>query len=219
VPFSGAVASHVELESEPFAESNEGVENGLGCLILPLSETYLVSSEITDMHCGPWQDMRGANLAERENMALRKRCLLVGSVVGMMALLPFSTAAVAAPTGAQATLTAVNGTGSGQVLIAPTAKDHGTFAVEITINVHGANPDTVYTVSRNPDLNPDGNCSGGSIDQPPVTLVTSAGGAGAVHFELHRGEPFLSGTRFDVKFVLASDALELQSECVTVTVK
>ena len=93
---------------------------------------------------------------------------LVGSIVGMMALVLFPAAAAADPTGAQATLTAVSGTGSGQVLIAPYAKLHGKFAVAVTINVHGASPDTTYTVTRYPDLNPDGICT---RDLGPVPLV------------------------------------------------
>ena len=143
---------------------------------------------------------------------------LVGSTV-MMGLLSFPTTAVADPTGAQATITPVTGTGSGQVLIAPTARDHGTFAVEITINVKGASPNTVYTVSRIPDLKVDGKCMGAEVAMPPVTLETSAGGAGAVHFRLQRGDPFLSGISFEVQFILRSDRAELRSECVTVTVK
>jgi hypothetical protein len=155
-------------------------------------------------------------------MVLRnKKCLavLLGSVVGMVALLPLPTAAVANPTGAQTAITAVSGTGSGQVLIAPAAKDHGTFAVEVTINVHGAS-DTEYTVTRAVDLIPDGTRTLVSGWLPTGTLDTSAGGAGAEHVELHRGAPFVSGTRFDVVFrLVGNDGSELRSECVTVTVK
>jgi len=136
-----------------------------------------------------------------------------------MALLSFPTAAVAEPTGAQAALTAVSGTGSGQVLIAPSAKDHGTFAVEVTVNVHDASPRTEYTVYRAVDLIPDGDCTEASGPLFTGTLVTSAGGAGAVHVELHRGDPFVSGTRFDVVFWLVDSGSELRSDCVTVTVK
>ena len=147
---------------------------------------------------------------------------LVGSIVGMMALVLFPAAAVADPTGAQAALTAVSGTGSGQVLIAPYAKLHGTFAAAVTINIHGASPDTTYTVTRYPDLIPDGNCSRNLGPRPTGTLDTSAGGAGAAHFDLQLQPPtlFVSGTRFDVVWVLVgSDGSELDSECVTVTVK
>ncbi len=143
---------------------------------------------------------------------------LVGSITGM-ALLSFPTAAAAEPTGAQASLT---GAGSGQVLIAPYAKLHGRFAAAVTINVHGASPDTTYTVTRYPDLNPDGDCTRDLGPRPTGALETSAGGAGAAHFDLQlpTGTPFVSGTSFDVEWVLAgSDGSELVSECVTVTVK
>jgi hypothetical protein len=143
---------------------------------------------------------------------------LVGSIVGMMALVLFPASAVADPTGAQATLTAVSGTGSGKVVIAPTAEDHGTFAVQITVNVHGARPNRTYVINRAPDLNSDGDCTGAFMFTS--TLVTSAGGAGAVHFDLHRGAPFVSGTKFDVKWqLLGDDGSQLVSDCLTVTVK
>jgi hypothetical protein len=145
---------------------------------------------------------------------------VASSTVGMMALLSFPTTAVADPTGAQASITASTGTGSGQVLIAPTARNHGTFAVEITINVRGASQNTVYTVTRFPDTTADGKCTGTEVITPPVTLETSAGGAGATHFSLERGAPFVSGLPFDVYFQLAgNDGSILLSECVTVTVK
>jgi hypothetical protein len=147
---------------------------------------------------------------------------LVGFIVGMMALVLFPAAAVADPTGAQASLTAEVGTGSGQVLIAPYAKLHGRFAAAVTINVHGASPDTTYTVTRYPDLTPDGVCSRNLGPRPTGVLDTSAGGAGAAHFDLQLppGTNFVSGTSFDVVWVLVgSDGSELDSECVTVTVK
>ena len=135
-----------------------------------------------------------------------------------LALVPAS--ALADPVGAQAALTAVSGTGSGMVLIAPTAADHGTFAVEVTVNVHGASPNTVYQVARAVDLNPDGVCTLASGWLPNGPLQTSADGSGAAHFEVHRGAPFVSGVRFDVEFrALGSDGSELVSECVTVTVR
>jgi hypothetical protein len=144
----------------------------------------------------------------------------MASVAWSVALVLLPTAAVAGPDGAQAALTAVSGSGAGIVLIAPTSEDQGTFAVEVTVNVHDASPGTTFTVSRAVDLNPDGVCtlaSGWLISGP---LTTSAGGAGAAHFEVHRGAPFVSGTRFDVQFrVLGTDGSELRSDCVTVTVK
>jgi hypothetical protein len=148
------------------------------------------------------------------------RKLLLGVGVALLMTAGGVPAAVAEPDGAQAALTAVSGTGSGLVLIAPTAEDQGTFAVEVTVNVHDASPNMTYIVSRAVDLNPDGVCtlaSGWLINGP---LDTSSAGAGAAHFEVHRGAPFVSGVRFDAQFrVLGADGSELRSACVTVTVK
>jgi hypothetical protein len=168
----------------------------------------------------------GRNFGERDDMVVgSKRAVagLVGSIVGMIALVLFPVAAVADPTGAQATLTAVSGTGSGRVLIAPSAKLHGRFAAAVTINVHGASPDMTYVVTRYPDLPPaDGICARDLGPRPTGVLDTSASGAGAAHFDLQPPPPtpFVSGTSFDVVWVLVgSDGSELVSECVTVTVK
>jgi hypothetical protein len=159
-------------------------------------------------------------------MAVRNKksvVALLGSIAGM-ALLSLPTVAMAEPAGAQAALTAVSGTGSGQVLIAPYAKLHGPFGVAITVNVHDASPNTTYTITRYPDLNPDGICTRDLTPPSPPDWVlnTSPGGAGAVHLDLQlpSGTPFVSGTRFDVVWELAgSDGSKLVSECVTVTVK
>src|SRR5215207_2683188 len=145
---------------------------------------------------------------------------LVGSVAGMALLLFPATAE--AGTGAQASLTAVSGTGSGQVLIAPYAKLHGRFAAAVTINVHGVSPNTTYTVTRYPDLNPDGICTRDLGPRPTGSFDTSAGGAGAAHCDrqLPPGTLFMSGTSFDVVWELVgSDGSKLVSESVTVTVK
>jgi hypothetical protein len=163
--------------------------------------------------------MNGAESPEKGRtwpyVGYRAAAGLMGSIVGLMTLLASPTTAAADPTGAQASL---SGTGSGQVLIAPVARDHGTFAVEITVNVKGATAGTVYTIYRAPDTTPDGNCTATPI--PTDTLLTSAGGAGAVHFKLQRPAPFVSGTRFDVAWLLVgNDGTQLASECVTVTVK
>jgi hypothetical protein len=142
---------------------------------------------------------------------------IAGLILSVVSNLP---AAAAALTGAHAPLTAVSGTGSGLVLIAPTAEDQGTFAVQITVNVHDASPNMTYTVSRAVDLNPDGVCTLASGWLTNGPLDTSSAGAGAAHFEVHRGAPFVSGVRFDVQFrVLGADGSELRSECVTITVK
>jgi hypothetical protein len=110
--------------------------------------------------------------------------------------------------------------GTGHVLVAPTAEDQGTFAVQVEVNIHGATPNTTFAVARAVDLNPDGVCTEASGWLPLGDLTTSPGGAGAAHFEVHRGAPFLSGVRFDAVFrAVSSDGTELRSDCLTVTVK
>jgi hypothetical protein len=122
--------------------------------------------------------------------------------------------------GLHSTLTTITGQGTGHVLVAPTAEDQGTFAVQVTVNIHGAAPNTTFAVARAVDLNPDGVCTMATGWLPLGDLTTSPGGAGAAHFEVHRGAPFLSGVRFDAVFrAVGSDGTELRSECLTVTVK
>ena len=122
---------------------------------------------------------------------------------------------------AQSELTATAGEGSGRVVVSPTAKNQGTFAAEITINIHGAAPNTTFLVRRAPDLNPNGICTGSFIPFAGETLTTSEGGAGAMNFFFERGAPFVSGTRFNVVFQVytADGATVLQSDCMTITVK
>jgi hypothetical protein len=93
------------------------------------------------------------------------------------------------------------------------------FDAQGTVNIPGAAPNTVFTVSRRPDLNPNGVCTGSTWLPLPGRLTTSAGGAGAFHFEV-QGAPFLEGVRFDVIFrAVGTDGTVLQSDCFTVTVK
>jgi hypothetical protein len=129
--------------------------------------------------------------------------------------------------GTHSDLTAISGQGAGIVEVAPTADDvagPGTFDVQGTVNVHGATPNTIFTVLRRVDLNPDGVCTGPTwLTLPPPneqTLTTSNGGAGALHFEIARGAPFVDGVRFDVQWrLVGSDGSILESDCFTVTVK
>jgi hypothetical protein len=128
--------------------------------------------------------------------------------------------AAQAQPGLHSTLTAVTGQGTGHVLVAPTSQDHGTFAVQVEVNIHNAAPGVTFAVARAVDLNPDGVCTMASGWLPLGDLTSSAGGAGAAHFEVHRGAPFLSGVRFDAVFrAIGSDGTELRSDCLTVTVK
>jgi hypothetical protein len=129
--------------------------------------------------------------------------------------------------GTHSDLTAIAGQGAGIVEVAPTALDlagPGTFDVQGTVNVHDAAPNTIFAVLRRVDLNPDGVCTGSTWlnlpGSPTPVLTASAGGAGALHFEIARGAPFVDGVRFDVQWRLAgSDGSALESDCFTVTVK
>ena len=149
----------------------------------------------------------------------------------LIAVLIALTSAVAASAradpGTSSRLTPVGGpSGGGMVEVAPTAHDvvgPGTFDVQGTVNVHGLAPKTDYKVLRWVDRNPDGICTSTTALLLPgnPTLTTSAGGAGALHFEISRGAPFVDGVRFDVLWRvvdLAGNAV-LQSDCFTVTVK
>lgn len=146
-------------------------------------------------------------------------------------LLGLAAAAIAggasAQPGTHSDLTAIAGQGVGIVEVAPTAHDvvgPDTFDVQGTVNVHDAGPNTTLTVLRRVDVNPDGVCTGAAWLKLPApneqTITTSNGGAGALHFEISRGAPFLDGVSFDVQWRLeGSDGAVLQSTCSTVTVK
>jgi hypothetical protein len=142
----------------------------------------------------------------------------------LLALVTMGTLAVAnsaqAQTALRSGLFAVSGQGQGQVLVAPTSADQGTFAVEVTINIHDVGPGVTFAVARAVGRNPDGICTMASGWLPLGDLTTSAGGAGAAHFEVHRGAPFVSGVHFDAVFrAIGSDGTVLLSSCLTVTVK
>jgi len=139
-----------------------------------------------------------------------------------MLLLPVSSAF--ADGVAQSELVATSGQGAGRAIVSPTAQDQGTFAAEITVNVHGAAPNTTFTLVRKPDLVPDGICTGlaPSFAYIPFgeSFTTSAYGSGATHFHFERGAPFVSGVQFDVAFrAIGSDGTILQGDCMTVTIK
>lgn len=124
-------------------------------------------------------------------------------------------------------LTAVSGQGAGMVKVATTAADlsgPGTFDVRGMVNVHDAMPHTTFTVLRRVDLNPDGVCTSATWLTLPAPnepdFTTSPGGAGALHFHISRGAPFVDGVRFDVQWRLAGDdGSVLESDCLTVTVR
>ena len=141
-----------------------------------------------------------------------------------LALLLVLAGAANAQTGTHSRLIAISGSGSGFVVVSPTSKDDGalSFDVQGTVNIQQASPNTEFTVLRRVDLNPNGTCTGASwltLPGDPV-LTTSAGGAGALHFEIQRGAPFSDGVRFDVIWrVVGTDGTILESDCLTVTVK
>jgi hypothetical protein len=157
---------------------------------------------------------------------MRKLWLLVLLGVVAAPLATGATGALADP-GARSQLKAIAGQGAGILAVAPTAYDlagPGTFDVQGTVSVYGAAPNTTFTVLRRVDLNADGVCTGEMwFTLPPPNeqaLTTSNGGAGALHFEIARGEPFVDGVRFDVQWQLrGSDGSVLESDCFTVTVK
>lgn len=146
-------------------------------------------------------------------------------MAGIAALLAAALVAFAqAQPGTHSSLTAISGQGSGLVEVSPTAKNGVgfTFDVQGTVNIHGAAPNTDFTVLRRVDLIPNGICTGSAwltLPGNPV-LTTSAGGAGALHFEIQRGAPFLDGVKFDVIWqVVGTDGTVLESDCLGVTVK
>lgn len=138
-----------------------------------------------------------------------------------------STAVADAQPGTHSTLKAIAGQGAGWVEASPTAHDlvgPGTFDVQGTVNVHNANANVTFTVKRRVDTNPDGLCTGmvwlDLPGTPTPVLHTSSGGAGALHFEIARGFPFVDGVSFDVQWrLVGSDGSILESDCFTVTVK
>jgi hypothetical protein len=141
-----------------------------------------------------------------------------------LALLPVLAGVANADPGLRSQLTPIGGGGGGLVTVAPTSKDEGalSFDVQGTVNIHGVSPNTAFTVLRRVDVNPDGICTGATLltlPENPV-LTTSAGGAGALHFEIQRGAPFVDGVMFDVIWrVVGTDGTILESACQTVTVK
>jgi hypothetical protein len=145
------------------------------------------------------------------------RRLLLGAGIAALLAATFVAFAQAEP-GTHSRLTAISGQGSGLVEVSPTAKDRPTFDVQVEVNVHDMLPNSTFTVQRRVDLNPDGVCTGTTwLTNGPVT--TSEGGAGAQHFEVERGAPFVSDVRFDVQFRVIGNGTELRSDCFTVTVK
>jgi hypothetical protein len=153
-----------------------------------------------------------------------RRLLVAGTTVAVLAA-AFVAFAQADPS-THHSLTAISGQGSGNVAVSPTADNVGLnqFDGQVTVNIHGAAPNTVFTASRNADFNANGICTNPSFAPFSPVITTSAEGAGAAHYEVLRGPPafplFVEGAKFDVSFrVVGTDGTVLTSECFTVTVK
>jgi hypothetical protein len=150
--------------------------------------------------------------------ALGLRSLAV-AVFAMSAVTVGVSTAHAGPTGAQSELAAITGQGTGKVIISPTHSLQGAFDARVKVEVQQTSPNAAFVVTAGGgDAVIDGVCPGIPAN-PVATLVTSAGGAGAVEFE--RSNPStLSGTKFEVELRLTgSDGTVLQSGCMIITAK
>jgi len=85
--------------------------------------------------------------------------------------------------------------------------------------VHGARPNTTFTVTRFVDQPPDGVCTEAGGGLVLGTFTTSADGACAFHYvRVSPGET--PGFQFDIDFhVDGSDGTQLESGCMTATMK
>jgi hypothetical protein len=121
----------------------------------------------------------------------------------------------------------------GIVNLTSTAAGPTTFNAQINFNVHGLLPNTTYTLSRAAEFGTgptdfDGICQRAAGLPPwvgavpfipfPVTLTTSAGGAGSAHV-VNQNDVFPDGSQFDVMFRLSNATTDLRTVCVTVDVK
>jgi hypothetical protein len=161
--------------------------------------------------------MRGQRHLEREEIVVirtggfRRLAIALFVTCAAMAATP---AAQADPTGAQSGLTSVTGQGLGKVIVSPTSADIANFVAQVKVNIHGAAPNTTFTITRAVDAPANGVCT--STDFGTVaTLKTSAGGAGAVEFE--RTGPLLN---FDLSIrAIGDDGTVLQSGCMIIVGK
>jgi hypothetical protein len=145
----------------------------------------------------------------------------------------------------QSPLTAVGGSGRGGVSVTPKSIPEQFMAVDISVLVSNARPNTRYFVQRAPDvgrdLQTDGVCQRAagvtpwSANDPPApsfltfpfgsgtaTLTTGADGIGNLNFEF-LAPTIPAGASFDVMFRLVDNETvptsELRSGCFTVLVK
>jgi hypothetical protein len=140
--------------------------------------------------------------------------VMISALLGVISVLGGASPAQAERAGAQSTLVAVSGHGTGLVVISPTSSLGDVFDARVTVNIHNAAPDTSWTVTRAGDGQPDGVCHSivvGTVAQ----FETSAGGAGAVEFER-------SGALSDFDLIVTvtgSDGTVLQSGCMIIHLK
>lgn len=149
---------------------------------------------------------------------MRKLVAMIVAASLWLTLVPLA----AADPGTQSWLTPIRGSGTGRILISPTARDGATFTfdAQVTVELEGVRPNTTYLIQRAVTRPATGTCTTHWITSPVETLTTSAGGAGATHFELRRGSPFGDGVTFNVIWrVFDGDGSEFRSDCLTVTVK
>src|SRR6266550_5540026 len=142
-------------------------------------------------------------------MVIRTRGLrdLIVALFAAGAAMIVTPAAQADPTGAQSALTAITGQGEGLVIVSPTSALHGNFNAHVKVTIHGATPDTIFTVTRAVDTPSDGVCTSTNFGTV-ATLQTSSGGAGAVEFERNGGPT----QAFDLFLrVIGADGTVLQS--------
>jgi hypothetical protein len=136
--------------------------------------------------------------------------------------------------------TAVVGQGAGTLdVTASSRKGAFTLNAQVSVNVHGVSPNAVLYLVRSGDIalggqQADGVCQRAAaglffpvlVNGSPVSLETSPGGAGAVHFELQGNDPFLpDGAGVDVVYRLvealppAAPSIDLRTACFTFTAK
>jgi len=149
-----------------------------------------------------------------------RRSLVHLTILVYASLAVFFVLSAQAEPGSASDLTAISGQGAGHVSVSPTARDRGEiFHAQVTVNVHGARPNTTFTVTRFVDQPPDGICTEAGGGVTLGTFTTSKGGAGAFHVErVSPGET--PGFQFDLDFhVVGNDGTLLKSGCMTLTQK
>ena len=148
---------------------------------------------------------------------MKKRAVLIAVLGSALAALMAGTAMAGATTD-HSPLTAQIGEGKGQVTIATTPKDQGTFVGQVTANVQGTSPNTLFS-SSGPSTRPR---TGPATASAPLRSRGRSPcprpGSGALHVERH--QPVPSGLTVDVvERVVGSDGTILISECMTITIK